>query len=341
MKYIRVKPIIFGTISLLVFLTTYWFWLDYKEFLKTPIIFTEAQRSFTLKKGSSVNRLAKRLELQGNINHQWKMKLLAYQKPELTALKAGEYYLKQMMVPEVLLRILNEGQVIQYPFTIIEGQTAYQIIKHLAQDKRLLVLEDTSDHSLTNALALNYKNIEGWLFPESYYYTQGDSALSILKRASVSMKNILNEEWLQRSNNLPYSNAYEALIMASIIEKETGIASERSKIAGVFVRRLQKKMRLGTDPTVIYGIGPSFNGDITRKDLDTLTPYNTRLIKGLPPTPIAMPSREAIVAALHPDSGKTLYFVADGTGGHYFSETLKEHNLAVRRMLKRNKKRGQ
>ena len=152
------------------------------------------------------------------------------------------------------------------------------------------------------------------------------------------MQSVLQLEWQQRALGLPYDSAYQALIMASIIEKETGIASERDQIAGVFVRRLRKKMRLQTDPTIIYGIGPSFNGDITWRDKRTATAYNTYIIRGLPPTPIAMPSQASIYAALHPDAGNTLYFVADGTGGHYFSETYAEHQQAVKRMLARNKK---
>jgi UPF0755 protein len=177
------------------------------------------------------------------------------------------------------------------------------------------------------------QRIEGWLFPDTYFYSKGDSVTKLFKRAITKMQKVLAEEWQTKAEGLPYKNPYEALIMASIIEKETGISGERNKIAGVFVRRLNRRMKLGTDPTVIYGIGPSFNGDITFKDLRTKTPYNTRIIKGLPPTPIAMPSRASINAALHPENGDSLYFVADGSGGHYFSKTLEEHNRAVRRYV--------
>jgi UPF0755 protein len=347
MNKLNIKRTVIGSSALLLFLFSYWLWLDYREFLKQPIKFPTEVRALTLQKGSNINRLAKQLVKQGSIEYQWHLKLFAHLNPELKRLKAGEYQLDAMMLPESFLEKLTNGVVIQYSFTIIEGQTSFQVLEHLQNkprltfDKLLMKIGSNSYKAspLMKRLELTSSNIEGWLFPDTYYFSQGDSAFSITQRATSKMKQVLEEEWQQRDQNLPYKNAYQALIMASIIEKETGIASERAKIAGVFVRRLNKKMRLGTDPTVIYGIGPTFNGDITSKDLKTRTPYNTRIIKGLPPTPIAMPSRESINAALHPESGDSYYFVADGTGGHYFSETLKEHNLAVRRMLKRNKKR--
>lgn len=170
---------------------------------------------------------------------------------------------------------------------------------------------------------------EGLFFPDTYNFPKGTTDKAFLQRAYQRLHDILDEEWQARAENLPYKTAYEALIMASIIEKETGLASERSTIAGVFVRRLNKKMKLQTDPTVIYAMGKQFNGNIRKKDLDIDSPYNTYRYKGLPPSPIALVGREAIHAALHPEKGKSLYFVAKGDGSHYFSETLKEHNRAV------------
>ena len=172
---------------------------------------------------------------------------------------------------------------------------------------------------------------EGQLFPDTYAYPRGTHALHVVKRAYARMQTILGEEWAQREEGLPLTTPYEALILASIVEKETGLAAERPEIAGVFVRRLRKGMKLQTDPTVIYGMGAAFDGNIRRSDLTTDTPYNTYVRTGLPPTPIALPGRDAIHAALHPAAGDSLYFVAKGDGGHAFSATLEEHNRAVRR----------
>ena len=190
--------------------------------------------------------------------------------------------------------------MIQYSFSIIEGQTFHQIIQNLQSQSYLTPISPSEMASITQQLNIEAPIVEGWLYPDTYFYSKGDSAMSILSRASIKMKKLLQELWEFRQLGLPYDNAYQALIMASIIEKETGIASEREQIAGVFVRRLRLKMRLGTDPTVIYGIGPDFNGDITRKDLRTHTPYNTYMIKGLPPTPIAMPSKHAYSCSAQP-----------------------------------------
>jgi len=336
---VKSKRLLFGTLSLLLFLSSYWSWLDYRNFIKTPIEFSVSEQNFVINKGTGINKLASELSQKGLIARPFYFKLLVTLNPKLNRLKAGEYRLEKSMTPEQMLNLFSQGQVIQYSFSIIEGQTAYQIIQNLKAETRLTQLSEQDQKALNLALNLDFNNIEGWLFPDTYYFSKGDSALSILKRSSLKMKAFLESEWTERAENLPYQSIYQALIMASIIEKETGIASERAQIAGVFVRRLQKRMRLQTDPTIIYGIGPSFNGDITRKDMKTPTPYNTYVIKGLPPTPIAMPSGEAIHAALHPAAGSSLYFVADGTGGHYFSESLAEHQQAVRRMLKRNKGR--
>jgi len=331
------KRVVLGGILLIGFLTSYWFWLDYKDFLKTPLMVTEPQSTFELKKGTSVNRLAHQLAEQGIIKNTLYLRILTYFNPELSQIKAGEYRFGKALTPTKLLLKLNQGKVIQYTFTIIEGQTSFQVVENLAKKALVNPLNEQQKSQLPTLLKIEQNHLEGWLFPETYSYTKNEDAFSLLERAYASMTRILEEEWKNREQGLPYKSAYQALIMASIIEKETGIASERAQIAGVFVRRLRKNMRLGTDPTVIYGIGPDFNGDITYKDLRTPTPYNTYVIKGLPPTPIAMPSRESINAALHPAPGNSLYFVADGTGGHYFSETLDEHNKAVKRMLKRQR----
>ena len=331
------KRLVFGAFALMIFMSSYWLWLDYKDFQKTLLSIGKEPGGFVVAKGSGVNRLAEHLTSQGILSHPYYFKLLVALSPELAQIKAGEYRFQQDVTPREFLIHLNQGVVIQYPFTIIDGQTAYQIFEKLNRDTNLIGLSEAQQANITQQLGIEHINIEGWLMPETYSYSRGEDAFSLLKRSSDAMKRFLASEWKQRELNLPYENQYQALIMASIIEKETGISSERAEVAGVFVRRLRKNMRLGTDPTVIYGIGPEFNGDITRKDLRTPTPYNTYLIKGLPPTPIAMPGKESIYAALHPADGTALYFVADGTGGHYFSDNLAEHNRAVQRMLRRNR----
>ena len=250
-------------------------------------------------------------------------------------IKAGEYQVPVGATPHQLLEQLVEGAVIQYGITLVEGLTTQDYLVKLLADDRLQIPDDFTDMVRDPALlmaALGKPGVhhEGQFFPDTYFYTRGASVIDILKRASDTMDSVLAEEWQNRAEGLPYESPYEALIMASIVEKETGVESERAEIAGVFVRRLQKRMRLQTDPTVIYGLGAAYQGNIKRKHLKQKTAYNTYVISGLPPTPIANPGREAIHAALHPAPGKTLYFVARGDGSHVFSETLEEHNRAVR-----------
>ena len=337
------KKTIIGLVLLTGFIATNWYWLDYRSFVKTPIDFSE-HLIFTVSNGENISTLANQLTAKGLIPDAWYLKLLIKFRPELAKLKVGEYQLEKQMRPEALLQRLTSGAVIQYEFTIIEGQTFIQVLQNLSKQERLQSLDSFSDQDLDYSIAklasqlnIAQDNPEGWFFPDTYFYSKGESSFSLLRRAVKKMQSLLQTEWENKEKNLPYKSAYEALIMASIIEKETGIASERAKIAGVFVRRLNKQMRLQTDPTVIYGIGVNFDGNITRRHLKTVTPYNTYVIKGLPPTPIATPSRESIHAALHPEAGDELYFVADGTGGHYFSKTHEEHLKAVQRMLKRDR----
>jgi len=338
-RYLIGMPLFF------LFLTTYWFWLDYKEFQKTDIQFGDSEVLFELKKGWGVGHLAHYLESKTLISSSIYLKALAKQYPHLSKIKAGEYQLPKIIKPLELLRLLTKGDVIQYSFQIVEGQNKWEILNHLLNDHADLNIELINDkkdklvyeNQVIKKLGLKSSSIEGWLFPETYHYSKGDSAFSVVQRSVKLMQSVLAEEWANREQGLPLKTPYEALVLASIVEKETGISSERERISGVFIRRLQKKMRLQTDPTVIYGIGENFNGDITWEDLKTPTPYNTRIIKALPPTPIASPSRASIYATLHPAKEDVLYFVADGTGGHHFSKTLEEHNKAVRRWLKKTK----
>ncbi len=227
--------------------------------------------------------------------------------------------------------LLSSGKVIQYSLTLVEGWHIWEVLNAVSDDPVLIkTLSHDQADTLMQQLGLEAEHAEGYFFPDTYYFPRGTTDKEFLIRANKRLFDVLNEEWEQRDEGLPYQTPYEALIMASIIEKETGHPDERSEIAGVFVRRLQKDMKLQTDPTVIYAIGQQFDGDIRKKDLSIDSPYNTYKVKGLPPTPIAIVGREAIHAALHPKDGKTLYFVAKGDGSHYFSETLAEHNKAVK-----------
>ncbi len=248
-----------------------------------------------------------------------------------TNIKQGEYDLPPLISPAGLLQMFNDGKVKQRTFTWVEGITVSQALAVLRSQSYLAEAQPAlSMESLRAQLQLDYPNAEGWLFPDTYHYSRDASPWELIRQSYQRMQSALDAEWEGRAPGLPYNSPYEALIMASIIEKETGAPEERAEIAGVFVRRLQKGMRLQTDPTVIYGLGEEYQGNIRRKHLRQPTPYNTYVIKGLPPTPIALPGREAIHAALHPAEGETLFFVAKGDGTHQFSVTLQEHEAAVR-----------
>ncbi|MCU7906115.1 MAG: endolytic transglycosylase MltG, partial [Candidatus Thiodiazotropha sp. (ex Epidulcina cf. delphinae)] len=247
-------------------------------------------------------------------------------------LKAGEYHLPQGATPLVLLEILTSSQVVQHALTIIEGWTFKQMMAAVRRHPALQqTLQEMKDEQIMQRLALGDPHPEGRFYPDTYHFPLGATDAEFLKRAYQRMQTTLEQAWRSREKGLPLKTPYEALILASIIERETGLPEERGKIAGVFVRRLRRGMRLQTDPSVIYGMGDAYDGNIRKRDLLRDTPYNTYIHKGLTPTPIALPSGASIHAALHPEDGDQLYFVATGDGGHYFSTTLEEHNKAVRK----------
>jgi UPF0755 protein len=226
---------------------------------------------------------------------------------------------------------------VQYRFTLVEGWTFRQFAVALAANTDLdHVLDPQTIDLWPAASGLDLGHPEGWFLPETYLFTRGDSDRDILIRAHAAMTNALEDAWDVRAESLPIESPYELLILASIIEKETSLDSERRQIAGVFIRRLQKGMRLQTDPTVIYGLGDTYDGDIRRRDLQTDTPYNTYTRHGLPPTPIALPGKASLAAAANPAPGEALYFVANGLGGHTFSETLEAHQQAVKKLIEKN-----
>ncbi|EQC00231.1 hypothetical protein B738_12529 [Photorhabdus temperata subsp. temperata M1021] len=251
--------------------------------------------------------------------------------PKLAEFKAGTYQLTPEMTLREMLQLLSSGKEAQFTVRFVEGSRLSDWWEILQQSEYLKhELHDKSAQELAEILGIKETDtLEGRLYPDTYHYTAGTSDIALLKRAYRQMQMTLEEEWQKRDKNLPYKSAYEMLIMASIIEKETSIEAERTKVASVFINRLRLNMRLQTDPTVIYGLGEKYTGTIFRKDLTTLTPYNTYMINGLPPTPIAMPGLASIKAAAHPAKTEFLYFVADGKGGHTFTTNLAAHNRAV------------
>lgn len=285
---------------------------------------------FTVKAGDSLNRFSKNLKNIGWIETRFWIRLYVRLNPNLANIKQGTYQVVANDTLESLLHKVVAGHEHQFSLTFVEGTTLKQWLTTLHQHPMIIQTQDTSSvEQVALTLGIAQANPEGWFFPETYAFTAGTSDIEVLKRAYKKMTKQLEELWPKRAAGLPYKNAYEALIMASIIEKETGQVSEQTTIASVFVNRLNKRMRLQTDPTVIYGLGDKYQGDITRKHLKQKTAYNTYRINGFPPTPIAMPGRSAIKAALHPISSNLYYFVSKGNGEHQFSATLSAHNAAV------------
>jgi UPF0755 protein len=311
-------------------------------FLNEPLAVPEGGLEYEITPGSSFAAVSRALADTGAIRNPRFFQLYARYKGQAGAIQAGEYLIEAGTTPVDLLDQFTSGDVRLYSFTIIEGWNQWELLDALHGREQIEAsLTDEDWPRFLEELGATARHPEGLFLPETYRFPRGSSDRAILAQAFDLMQKSLAEEWDQRAEGLPISTPYEALTLASIVEKETGRADERARIAGVFVRRLEKRMRLQTDPTVIYGIGKAFNGNLTRQDLRTDTPYNTYTRRGLPPTPIAMPGRAAIHAALHPADGNELYFVATGTGdgSHAFSETKDEHDAAVAAYLKELRKR--
>mgnify|MGYP006149645645 CR=1 FL=1 len=313
------------SVLLLAIITTIVGYQQLQATITSPLLVT-TNTHFEVKKGTGFNQLCKQWQAKGWLESCWRYQVVAKLDPTLTDLKAGLYELTSDSVINNIKKI-NQGEQLSFSFTIIEGQNLREVLNTVKTATNLQ--NDLKDDALSMQILNSDMYLEGWLFPDTYHYHNNDTASSVLKRAAVKMQQVLEDAWHKRSDDLPYDTAYKALIMASIIEKETGLASERPLIASAFVNRLNTNMRLQTDPTVIYGIGANFDGDIKSKDLRDYTPYNTYRINGLPPTPIAMPSKAAILAAVNPPQSDYVYFVSKGDGSHQFSTTLKQHNVAV------------
>eukprot|EP00163_Fabomonas_tropica_P026327 TRINITY_DN4791_c0_g2_i1.p1 TRINITY_DN4791_c0_g2~~TRINITY_DN4791_c0_g2_i1.p1 ORF type:complete len:326 (-),score=34.79 TRINITY_DN4791_c0_g2_i1:1046-2023(-) len=286
---------------------------------------------FNVPSGAAFSQIARKLEREGLVADSLWLRLYGRLSPEQARIKAGEYEFSDGMTPKTMVEAMVAGDTKHWSIQFIEGWTFRDMRAALAQSPRLnQETADWSDEEIMDALGAEGEHPEGRFFPDTYLFISSESDLDLIRRAYKKMSDVLTEEWAGREEGLPYASPYEALIMASIVERETGAPHEREQVAGVFVRRLEKGMRLQTDPTVIYGMGDKYKGRIGSRDLRTYTPYNTYRINGLPPTPIALPGREAIHAALNPDDGEALYFVARGDGTHKFSRTLREHQKAVR-----------
>ncbi len=289
-------------------------------------------KTYMVEPGTSLKSFARMLHREKVLPDAHVLVWIATLKGQSRELKAGEYRFRKGMTAMEILEQVTAGRVVEYPLKIVEGWNFKQVLEALhAAPKLTHSLQGLSPKQIMAMLGYPTVHPEGRFFPDTYYYPSGMSDLLILQRAYQKMDKILDEEWANRASDLPYRSRDEALTMASIVEKETGKPEERPLIAGVFVQRLRKGMKLQTDPTVIYGLGDKFNGNLTLVHLRTPTPYNTYTMKGLPPTPIAMPGREAVHAALNPENTRALYFVSRGDGSHVFSETLEQHNAAVQK----------
>jgi UPF0755 protein len=348
--------------------------MDYQGAIHRPAVLDNLV-TLEIEKGDSLDNIASKLtKLRLSFRPIW-LKVIAVANNYHKKIKTGEYELKPGLTLPGILELIVQGKTKQYSITFLEGWRFSEILaeveknpnlehqlkksdfaslmgllgadknfplssnlesnENIEQGKSLSLTKKTDEHVQS---AESMSLFEGLIFPDTYYFEKHMTDVSLLKRAHEKMRTILEREWQSKAEDLPFKTPYEALILASIVEKETGNKAERPQIAGVFTRRLQNGMMLQTDPTVIYGMGDQYHGNITLTDLKTATPYNTYVVKGLPPTPIAMPGREAINSVLHPDNSKNLYFVARGDGSHEFSATLKDHNSAVDTYQRQRKK---
>ena len=328
----------------------FWGYQKLTEFVHTPVNATQDQL-LTIERGTTGSKLAVLLEQEKILEHADLLPWLLKLQPQLNKVKAGTYSLTGVKTLQDLLDMINSGKEAQFSVKFIEGKTFKEWRKnlenapHLKQtlqgktDKEIMALLDIP---AVSKAVYEWNNIEGWLYPDTYNYTPNSTDLELLKRSTTRLQKALDKAWNERDENLPLADPYQMLILASIVEKETGIAAERPQVASVFINRLKANMKLQTDPTVIYGMGESYTGNIRKKDLETMTPYNTYMIEGLPPTPIAMVSESALQAVAHPAKTDFYYFVADGSGGHKFTRNLNEHNKAVQEYLRwyRNQQKG-
>ena len=328
----------------------FWGYQKLTEFVHTPVNVTQDQL-LTIDRGTTGSKLAALLEQEKILDNADLLPWLLKLQPHLNKVKAGTYSLTGVKTLQDLLDMINSGKEAQFSVKFIEGKTFKEWRKNLENAPHLKqTLQGKSDKEIMALLDIpavakavyEWNNMDGWLYPDTYNYTPNSTDLELLKRSTTRLQKALDKAWGERDENLPLADPYQMLILASIVEKETGIAAERPQVASVFINRLKANMKLQTDPTVIYGMGERYTGNIRKKDLETITPYNTYMIEGLPPTPIAMVSESALQAVAHPAKTDFYYFVADGSGGHKFTRNLNEHNKAVQEYLRwyRNQQKG-
>jgi len=341
---VSARNAIFGAVlALLVCALAYVSWVLSQGItaLDEPMSFGPDPMRLVVRPGMTLSAVAVVLAERGALAHPQALVWRARWEGNAARIQAGEYELPAGTTPMQALGMLVQGKVVQWSFTIIEGWTFADLRSAIDADRHLVhTLQGAPDADIMARLGQPGSNPEGWFYPETYRFPGGTTDIEFLSRAHNAMQRHLKREWTARRPGLPYAAPYEALVMASIVEKETGRAEERARIAGVFVRRLKKRMRLEADPTVIYGMGAAFDGNLRRKDLRQDTPYNTYVHRGLPPTPIALAGGEALHAALNPSPGEDLFFVAKGDGTHHFSPTYAEHKQAVERYQVRRASRG-
>ena len=320
----------------------FWGYQKLTEFVHTPVNVKQDQL-LTIERGTTGSKLAALLEQEKILEHADLLPWLLKLQPQLNKVKAGTYSLTGVKTLQDLLDMINSGKEAQFSVKFIEGKTFKEWRKNLENAPHLKqTLQGKSDKEIMALLDIpavakavyEWNNMDGWLYPDTYNYTPNSTDLELLKRSATRLQKVLDKAWNERDENLPLADPYQMLILASIVEKETGIAAERPQVASVFINRLKANMKLQTDPTVIYGMGENYTGNIRKKDLETMTPYNTYMIEGLPPTPIAMVSESALQAVAHPAKTDFYYFVADGSGGHKFTRNLNEHNKAVQEYLR-------
>lgn len=313
-------------------------WLTFDRWLSAPLDVGSTPVRIEIPRGQPLARTAGELEQRGVLKHAKWLSAYAAFTGEDAKVRAGEYDIPAGTTPRTLLDLFVSGDVVQHSVTIVEGWTFRELRKALERAPELVnTLAGKDDDAVMSALGERGQYPEGLFFPDTYLFGKGMTDVDVLRQARARMKLELDKAWKGRAQDLPLEDPYQALILASIVEKETALASERARISGVFTQRLRKGMRLQTDPSVIYGLGPRFDGNLRRSDLERDGPYNTYTRTGLPPTPIALPGAGSLAAAVQPDERGELYFVATGEqdGSHAFSRTLAEHERAVAQYLKR------